>query len=102
MYVGLLPTLRSNDKPDNPWDLTPVQRAVLSHRIRGRFAQAKTLEDLLLVTPSLLDSLRSGAQLPSVAIQALNAIRFIGDFASQSGGAVPEMPDEFHVIVGAT
>ena len=36
-----------------------------------------------------------------MAIQALNAIRFIGDSVSQSGDAVPEIPDDFHVIVGA-
>ena len=101
MYVGLLTSLRSTDNPDNPWNLTPVQRAVLSHRTRVRSTHAKALDELLFVTSKSLDALRSRAQLPSVAIQALNAIRFIGDSLSQSGGAIHEIPDDFHVIVGA-
>ena len=85
----------------DPWNLTPLQRAILSHRIRTRSDAATDEQDLLCVTTPLLDSIRSEAQLPSVANQAANAIRFIGDHISQAGPALDEVPDDFYTIIGA-
>ena len=93
--------LHSATDPANRWSLTALQRAVLSHRIRTKSDVASSQHDLLCVTAPLLESIRSEGQLPSVASQAANAIRFIGDHISQAGHALDEIPDEFHTIVGA-
>ncbi len=93
--------LHSSADPADPWLLTSLQRAVLSHRIRTKSGEASSQHELLCVTAPLLESIRSEGQLPSVASQATNAIRFIGDHMSQAGHALSEVPDEFHAIVGA-
>ena len=84
------------------WDLTSVQRAVLSHRIRTRTSGRPANEsDVLLITPDLLDSLRSSALLPSPTAQAANIVRFVGDRVSRSGESIPQLPDHFHATIGA-
>ena len=83
------------------WELTPLQRAVLSHRIRTRSTKPLTAEDEFLVTTEALGRLRAEAKLPSPAVQAMNLVRFIGDTESGSGRPVSEFPVELHAIVGA-
>ena len=84
------------------WDLTSVQRAVLSHRIRTKTSGRPANErDLLLITPALLDSLRSNSLLPSPTAQATNIVRFVGDHVSRSGQPIPQLPVHFHATIGA-
>ena len=86
--------LAANDTGN--WDLTPVQRAVLSHRIRTKTpGRPATDSDVLLITPDLLDSLRTNALLPSPTAQAANIVRFVGDSVSRSGEPIPQLPDHF-------
>ena len=102
------------------WQLTKVQRAVLSHRIRlrhdtemDRHRQAASASAepgdhqapggaSYRITKKVLDNLRSEARQPTPAEQAENAIRFIGDRVSVQGETLGEMPDEFRAVVGAT
>lgn len=93
--------LHSAANPADPWVLTSLQRAVLAHRIRTKSDVASSQQELLCVTAPLLESIRTEGKLPSVASQAANAIRFIGDHMSQVGDALQEVPDEFHAVVGA-
>ena len=84
------------------WDLNPVQRAVLSHRIRTKSGCAPKAEsELFRVTLDVLDSIRSDGKLPSLAMQAENLIRFIGDEVSRSGEGIPRLPNCIHAIIGA-
>ena len=84
------------------WQLTPVQRAVLSHRIWTKTAEGpKNDSDLFLITREVLETLRIDAVLPSRTIQAANLIRFLGDNVSRSGESVVEPPSNIHAITGA-
>ena len=84
------------------WDLNPLQRAVLSHRIRTKSdASPQTESDLFEITPGVLDPLRSNGILPSPAVQATNIVRFIGDKVSRSGEAVNQLPAYFYATIGA-
>ena len=84
------------------WELTPVQRAVLSHRIRTKTAEGpKTESDLFKISADLLDKLRTDATLPSPATQAANLIRFVGDSVSRTGEPIPQLPVHFHANIGA-
>ena len=84
------------------WDLTSVQRAVLSHRIRTKTSGRPANErDLLLITTALLDSLRSNSLLPSPTAQATNIVRFVGERVSQSGEPIERFPYKIHAIIGS-
>ena len=84
------------------WNLSPLQRAVLSHSIRKRSDESlKTGSDPLEITSEVLDLFRSNGRLPSPAVQATNIIRFIGDEVSRSGEAVRQLPIYFRAIIGA-
>ena len=86
----------------NLWNLNPLQRAVLSYRIRTESdASSQAGSDPFEITSEVLDSLRSNGSLPSPAVQATNIIRFIGDEVSRSGEAVRQLPIDFHAIIGA-
>lgn len=87
------------DKLDTQHDqLTAVQRAVLSHRIRES-------NDIRCVTPLLTtseinDVIKNG-RLPTPAQQAINIVRFIGDRVAESGNPVSNLPRSFHAAVGS-
>ena len=84
------------------WNLTPVQRAVLSHRIRTKSSGfLQTGNELFAITSAVLRSLRSNGNLPSASVQAANIIRFVGDHVSRSGEAVAQLPKNLHAIIGA-
>ena len=84
------------------WDLSPLQRAVLSHSIRKRSDESsKTGSAPFEITSDVLESFRSDGSLPSPAVQATNIVRFIGDEVSRSGEAVDQPPPGFHAIIGA-
>lgn len=85
------------------WDLSPLQRAALSHSIRKRSDESSKPEsEPLEITSEVLDSFRSNVSLPNRAEQAMNIIQFIGDEVSRSGGeAVKQLPVGFHAIIGA-
>ena len=90
----------------NNWKLTPLQRAVLSHRIRTQSADSPTAESKpFRITANVLEAIRSSAKLPNPAVQAANLIRFVGDHVSRSGEPVTSMPmnemDYHHAIIGA-
>ena len=94
-------------KPDgsfesSQWELDPLQRAALSHRIRTRSdASSQPKSDPFEITSDVLDSFRSDGRLPSPAVQATNIIRFIGDEVLRSSKAVGQLPPGFHAIIGA-
>ena len=76
------------------WELTPIQRKILSHRIRKKSGYRPMVgNDPFQVTPEVLESIRSDGRLPSPAEQAANLIRLIGDEISQSG----EIIDPLHI-----
>ena len=77
-------------------DLTQLQRAVLSHRLRSTAQEG----EFLVITPDLVESSVSDATLPSPAIQACNIIRYIGDAILKSGEPVAELPLEFRAVIG--
>ena len=84
------------------WNLNSLQRAALSHRIRTRSdASSQTGSDPFEITSDVLDSFRSDGSLPSLAVQATNIVRFIGDQVKRSGEAVNQLPEGFHAIIGA-
>ena len=84
------------------WNLNPLQRAVLSYRIRTESdASSQAGSDPFEITSEVLDSLRSNGSLPSPAVQATNIVRFIGDEVSRSGEAVNQLPENFHAIIGS-
>ena len=90
----------------NNWKLTPLERAVLSHRIRIQSVDSPTAERKpLRITADVLDTIRSSATLPNPAVQAANLIRFVGDHATRSGEPVTYLPmnemDYHHAIIGA-
>ena len=103
---GICGTYKMSDELDivdrqydsSHWDLSPLQRAVLSHSIRKRSDKGS---DPFEITSDVLDSFRSDGSLPSPAIQATNIIRFIGDEVSRSGEAVGQPPPGFQAIIGA-
>ncbi len=101
MASYLYSEIRANRLAPGPWDLNPIQRAALSHRIRVKSDIAESAKRLVHLTGPVLADLRESAELPSLAAQAANAIRFIGDHVSRSGSALAEPPPEFHAIVGS-
>lgn len=87
--------------PLGAWDLTPIQRAVLSHRIRTLSSPSKTTaEGMFCITTDLLDRVREVATLPSPATQALNLVRLVGDMVSASGTPIPQFPNDVSAIIG--
>ena len=104
------------------WELTKVQRTVLSHRIRlrsdtgmvGRRQQLASASEeprkrqalsggrWLHVTKEMLERLRSEARSPTPAEQAENAIRFIGDHVSTEDESLGYIPDQFRAAIGAS
>ena len=84
------------------WDLSPSQRAVLSHSIRKRSDESsETGSDPLEISSEVLDSFRSNRSLPTPTEQATNIVQFIGNEVSRSGEAVGQLPLGFHAIIGA-
>ena len=102
MDRGLFEQVRAGTNNVGHWELSPVQRAVLSHRIRLKTAEGpKNESDLFMITPGLLESLRAGAALPSPTVQAANIVRFIGDCVSRSSELIGKFPVELPAIMGA-
>ena len=88
---------------DNPtWNLSNVQRAALSHRIRTKTAErSKNDSDVFIITPDVLNSIPPIGGLPSPADRAANIVRFVGDSVSNSGKAIRRLPTHFHASIGA-
>ena len=78
-------------------DLEPLQRALLSHRLRTR----PPTEEPFRITPEWVNDLLSNGSLPSPAVQAANIVRFIGDEVSRSGKPLDQLPVGFYAIIGA-
>lgn len=78
-------------------ELTPIQRAALSHRLKMASREGAPI----ILTPDWEDRLLRDATLPSPAIQATNIIRYVGDETSKSGEQLPNLPVDFHSIIGA-
>ena len=77
-------------------DLEPIQRALLSHRLRTRSSVEEPF-----ITPEWVKDLLSNVSLPSPAVQAANIVRFIGDEVSRSGKPLDQLPVGFYAIIGA-
>jgi len=54
-----------------------------------------------MITTEWLKDFLANASLPSPAIQAANIIRYVGDETSKSGEQLPNLPVDFHSIIGA-
>ena len=101
IYKTWLPT-HPGSYSSSRWNLNPLQCAILSHRIRTKSdASLQTENNLFEITPDVLDSLRSDGRLPSMAVQATNIVRFIGDEVGSSGESVRQLPINFRAIIGA-
>ena len=82
-------------------DLTELQRATLSHRIRTMFDSNRGRGEVD-VPPELVLSIVSGqTRLPTAAEQAKNVIRAIGDDVSATGHDLADLDEAFHAIIGA-
>ena len=104
-YSLNIPTLKIQGRAFavNNWNLTSLQRAVLSHRIRTQSATAENRP--FRITADVLKSLRSSAKLPHYAVQAANLIRYIGDEVSRSNKSIAFLPmremDYHYAVIGA-
>ena len=78
------------DMERKPWDLTPVQRATLSCRIR-RSDNGSKGNPPFLVTSDIVDNLRASDGLYDPATQASDLIRFIGDHVSRDGNPIDQL-----------
>jgi hypothetical protein len=79
-------------------DLTPIQRAVLSHRVRQ--ANDAGRQPPLLTTHDVAEVI-ANARLPTPAQQAVNIVRFVGDRVGATGQPINDLPLLFHASVGA-
>jgi hypothetical protein len=74
-------------------------RAVLSHQVRlatdARHPSPDLLEDWLI------EFIRGKPRLPSVAQQATNIIRYVGDQVQLNGHELTDVPESFGAIVGS-
>jgi hypothetical protein len=87
------------DKLDTQHDqLTAIQRAVLSHRIREANDAGR---DTPLLTTYEVDDVIANGRLPTPAQQAINIIRFVGDRIAPTGKTMRELPLSFHASVGS-
>ena len=94
--------VRSGDSRSGHWALNEVHRAALAHRIRTFKIHTVTHEHSpYVITRETLDSIRANGELPSVAVQAQNAIRYIGDEVSRTGMPVKALPRDFCSIIGS-
>ena len=78
--------------------LNPINRAVLSHRIREANDAGR---DPPLLTTYVVDDIVASGRLPTPAQQAINIIRFVGDRVSASGKPVNNIPPSFPAVVGS-
>ena len=78
--------------------LSPIERAALGHSIRIANVERN---ETPLITSSWLETFLKTAQLPSPAIQAANAIRYIGDFVRREGKKLPALHPKFATVIGA-
>lgn len=77
-------------------ELSRVQRALLSHRIRTAVEEGVRPQ----ITTYWLKQFKTESRLPSLALQAANLIRAIGDRVSETGFGYPIDPSTY-AIVGA-
>ena len=77
--------------------LTPLQRAALAHRVRG----AQTDGIAPFIDSNWLNHFLEDPRLPSPAVQALNAIRFIGDRVAETGEKIPSLQPYLYAVIGA-
>ena len=78
-------------------ELSSVQRAAISHRIREASDQGRER----ILTTFELDNLIANSPLPLPSQQALNVVRYLGDRISETGQPLREFPGEIHAIVGS-
>lgn len=87
------------DKLNSDHDqLTVMQRAVLSHRIREANDAGR---DVPLLTSYVVEDVIANGKLPTPAQQATNVIRFVGDRVWQTGRPVGGLPLSFSAAVGS-
>jgi hypothetical protein len=90
-YAGPLDPERST--------LTNLERLALSHNIRR---QTDTESAVPLIMSDWLDDFRKSASLPTPALQAANAIRWIGDKVRRNLEELEELPDHFFASIGSS
>ena len=78
--------------------LTPIQRAVLSHRVREAIDAGR---EPPVLTTYVVDDVIANGRLPTPAQQATNIIRFFGDRIAETGKPVEGVPLHFSASVGS-
>jgi hypothetical protein len=78
--------------------LTPIQRAILSHRIREANDAGK---DPPLLTTFAVDDVIENGRLPTPAQQATNILRFVGQHVERTGHPLRGLPPSFGAVVGS-
>lgn len=80
------------------FDLSPVQRAAISHHLRTSSADKK----LAVLTMDGIERLtKDGPHLPPPSLQAANALSFIGDHIGETGRNLESLPLHFYAAIGA-
>ena len=77
-------------------EVTQIQRAALSHRICKATRENKTLT----ITKDLIAKVKQEG-LPDGDVKHTNVVHFIGEEVTSTGLPVPELPFNFHAIIGA-
>jgi len=77
--------------------LSRIQRAALSHQLRNANREKRTP----FIESTWLDGFRQVARLPTPAIQAVNAIRYIGDEVLRTGEKLPSLQPQIYALIGA-
>jgi hypothetical protein len=78
--------------------LSSIQRAILSHRIREANDAGR---DPPLLTTYVIDDVIQNGRLPSPAQQAINIIRWVGERVARTGMPAADLPESFHAAVGS-
>lgn len=76
-----------------------IARAVLSHRVRLETDAGRKPPELL--EEWLLEFVRQNPRLPTVAEQASNVVRYVGDLIQRTGRTVDTLPISFGATIGA-
>lgn len=81
-----------------PRDLSKTTRAALSHALRRAQLERQTVPE---IQSAWLHEFLKDPRRPSPAVQAINALRYLGDLITETGERVKNIPQGFYTIIGA-
>lgn len=83
-------------------DLSKVMRAVLSHRIALANRNLEGRDEIPKITSYTISQLfDEKPRLPSPGRQAINAIRFVGEYVIKEMEPISNLPPSFHSLIGS-